>query len=354
MSNSKNIPVIFHWLAYNGIEYMQYRKSTNNRERFALILANLFGIGQTIMDSTFENSLRGIFQSSTKYTTQIGEYILGSGGKRLRPKIVMLIGRSIGLTDEKLLPVAHAVELMHTASLLHDDVVDCTEIRRARPTANQVFGDKPALLAGDFITASAMETLCRIGSLDLVEGMSQTVKKMAEGELKELQYAKEFHDDLDVYLDIIYLKTATLFEFCAYAPGILAGLAPEALKALKNYGKAVGMGFQIVDDIINLTPSKDDNKDPFNDILEGKSTLPLVFVFRENPGILTDISGLTDPADRQRLLIPYITPAILQESKVYAKRYLNNAIESISHTGFITDELARIPEDIASQLDHRF
>ncbi len=322
--------------------------------RFALILEILFGIGQTIMNGSFENSLREIFQSSTKYTMQIGEYILGSGGKRLRPKLVMLIGRSIGLPDERILPVAYTVELMHTASLLHDDVVDCTEIRRARPTANQVFGDKPALLAGDFITASAMETLCRIGSLGLVEIMAQTIKKMAEGELKELQYAKEFHDDLDTYLDIIYLKTATLFEFCAYAPGILAKLAPESLNALKNYGKAVGMGFQIVDDIINLTPSKNDNKDPFNDILEGKSTLPLVLAFRENPGILADVSGLTDPADKQRFLIPYVTPSILRQSRDVALKYLDDAREAIRCSGFDTDELARIPDAIASQLDHRF
>lgn len=321
---------------------------------FALILEILFGIGQNTMDASFENSLREIFQSSTKYTVQIGEYILGSGGKRLRPKLVMLIGRSIGLPDEKILPVAHTVELMHTASLLHDDVVDCTEIRRARPTANQVFGDKPALLAGDFITASAMETLCRIGSLDLVGIMAQTIKKMAEGELKELQYAKEFHDDLDTYLDIIYLKTATLFEFCAYAPGILAGLRSESLGALKKYGKCVGMGFQIVDDIINLTPSKDDNKDPFNDILEGKSTLPLLFVFKENPGVLADVSGYADPGDKQRFLVPYITPAILRQSRDVAKRYLDDALDAISHSGFDTEELARIPEAIASQLDHRF
>ncbi|HNR50562.1 MAG TPA: polyprenyl synthetase family protein, partial [Deltaproteobacteria bacterium] len=233
------------------------------------------------MDASFEKNLQKIFQSSTRYTTQIGEYILGSGGKRLRPKLVMLIGRALGISDEKIMPVAYTVELMHTASLLHDDVVDGTAIRRARPTANQVFGDKPALLVGDFISASAIETMCGIDSLDLIRAMVQTIRKMAEGELKELEYAQTFHDRLDVYLDIIYLKTATLFEYCAYAPGVLAGLSDGALDALVTYGRAVGMGFQIVDDIINLAPSQDDNKDPFNDILEGKSTLPLVIIFQE-------------------------------------------------------------------------
>ena len=258
------------------------------------------------------------------------------------------------MPEEKIMPVAYTVELMHTASLLHDDVVDGTEIRRARPTANQVFGDKPALLAGDFISASAIDTMCGIGSLDLIKGMVQTIKKMAEGELKELEYAQAFHDRLDVYLDIIYLKTATLFEYCAYAPGLLAGLAGDVLDALVAYGRSVGMGFQIVDDIINLTPSEDDNKDPYNDILEGKSTLPLVRVFRENPRVLAGVSVLSGPKERQEYLIPYITPDILKKSKDIAQAHLDDAVDAIRRTGITMPELLQIPGAILAQLDRRF
>ncbi len=306
------------------------------------------------MDASFEKNLKDIFQSSTHYTAQIGEYILSSGGKRLRPKMVVLIGRAVGLPDEKIMPVAYTVELMHTASLLHDDVVDGTEIRRARPTANQVFGDKPALLAGDFISASAIDTMCGIGSLDLIKGMVQTIKKMAEGELKELEYARAFHDNLEVYFDIIYLKTATLFEYCAYAPGLLAGLAPDSLDALVAYGRSVGMGFQIVDDIITLTPSDDDNKDPFNDILEGKSTLPLVLIFRENPRVLAGVSELSDPVEKQKYLIPYITPDILKKSRDIAQSHLHSALEAIRRAGLTAPELLQIPGAILAQLDRRF
>ncbi len=316
-------------------------------------MPELFDIGQA-MDASFENGLRSIFQSSTQYTAQIGDYILSSGGKRLRPKLVMLIGRSIGLEAEAVMPLAYTVELMHTASLLHDDVVDNTEMRRAKPTANQVFGDKPALLAGDFITASAMETICGLGSLDLITGMARTIRRMSEGELKELQYAKDFHDDMDAYLDIIYLKTATLFEFCTYAPGIIAGLPQDALDALTTYGRAVGMAFQIVDDIINLAPSKDDDKDPYNDILEGKSTLPLLFIFREIPGILAGVSALSDPEEKKRYLVSFITREILNKSRETAREYLDEAMQAIQNTGFITEELARIPEAIMGQLDNRF
>lgn len=306
------------------------------------------------MDVSFEKGLRDILTSSTHYTMQIGEYILNSGGKRLRPKLVMVIGKAIGLSEEAAMPIACTVELMHTASLLHDDVVDCTEMRRARPTANQVFGDKPALLAGDFITASAMELMCGLGQLSLVKGLIQTVKRMAEGELKELQHAKEFHDDLDVYLEIIYLKTATLFEYCTYAPGVLAGLATETLQALTAFGRAVGMGFQIVDDIINLTPSKGDDKDPFNDVLEGKSTLPLVLLFRETPKVLSEVSGLRDPVERQQFLVPLITPQILNRSREVAGKYLQDALDALDRAGLEAEELRKIPGAIAAQLDSRF
>lgn len=306
------------------------------------------------MDASFEKNLQQIFQSSTRYTTQIGEYILGSGGKRLRPKLVMLIGRALGISDEKIMPVAYTVELMHTASLLHDDVVDGTAIRRARPTANQVFGDKPALLVGDFISASAIETMCGIDSLDLIRAMVQTIRKMAEGELKELEYAQTFHDRLDVYLDIIYLKTATLFEYCAYAPGVLAGLSDGALDALVTYGRAVGMGFQIVDDIINLAPSQDDNKDPFNDILEGKSTLPLVIIFQENPQVLDSVSRLTEPEKKVQFLAPYITSQVLQESRDIARDHLERARDALRKTGILMPELEQIPDSILAQLERRF
>jgi octaprenyl-diphosphate synthase len=188
-----------------------------------------------------------------------------------------------------------------------------------------------------------METVCGLGSLDLITGMARTIRKMSEGELKELQYAKGFHDDMEAYLDIIYLKTATLFEFCTHAPGLIAGLPQDSLNALTTFGKAVGMAFQIVDDIINLAPVKDDDKDPYNDILEGKSTLPLLYVFRQDPGILAGVSAMSDPEDKKKYLIPFITPEILRMSREVAGTYLDDAMQAIDAAGFITEDLARIP-----------
>jgi octaprenyl-diphosphate synthase len=306
------------------------------------------------MDHEFERQLKEILDSSSSYTGEIGRYILDSGGKRLRPKTVALVGAAVGLQPEVYMPFACTVELMHTASLLHDDVVDGTEIRRSRPTANQVFGDKPALLAGDFISASAIETMCALGNMRLALSMVQTIKKMAEGELRELEHARAFHDSLDVYLDIIYLKTASLFELCSMGPAILAGLTGEVLDAVASYGRGIGMAFQIVDDIINLCPDKGDNKDAFNDILEGKSTLPLVLLFRQRPEVLRKVASLKTPEEHKQYLMSELNPEILRMSRDEAQRYLDDAVKDLRKAGFYTAELADIPAQIMGQVSNRF
>ena len=306
------------------------------------------------MDREFERHLKEILTSSSSYTDRIGQYILDSGGKRLRPKIVSFVGQAAGLSPDVYMPFAYTVELMHTASLLHDDVVDGTEIRRSRPTANQVFGDKPALLAGDFISASAIETMCSLGNMRLALSMVQTIKKMAEGELRELEHTKSFHDSMEVYLDIIYLKTASLFELCSLGPGILADLPEHILDSLSTYGRCVGMAFQIVDDIINVCPDKGDNKDAFNDILEGKSTLPLVLLFRQRPEVLRKVATLSGPEEHRQYLMTELSPDILRLSRDKAVEYLDGSIQALRKAGLHTETLAEIPGMIIGQVMNRF
>lgn len=306
------------------------------------------------MNQDFEQNLKGILASSSSYTEAIGRYILDAGGKRIRPRIVSLVSEALGLTRDTYMPFALTVELMHTASLLHDDVVDQTVMRRSKPTANQVFGDKPALLAGDFISATAIETMCSLGNMKLALNMVRTIKKMAEGELMELEYSRSFHDRLDVYLDIIYLKTASLFELCSLGPGILAGTPDTTLGLLASYGKSVGMAFQIVDDIINLCPDDTDTKDAFNDILEGKSTLPLVILFRERPDVLEHVVKIPDPETRRDYLVERIEPTVLRRSREEARDYLNRAVEDIRRAGLYTEGLGDIAFQIIAQVENRF
>lgn len=306
------------------------------------------------MNAEFEKGLRDMTASSSVLTREIGSYILDGGGKRMRPKLVLLMGEALGLSQTQTLPLAYAVELLHNASLLHDDVVDGTEIRRARPTANQVFGDKPALLAGDYLSASALDIVFSLENVRLAAQIVKTIKKMAEGELLEIDHAAAFHDRVDDYLQIIYLKTAALFELCTMAPGILAGLPAEEVDILAQFGRSIGMAFQIVDDIINVAPVEQDDKDAYNDIAERKSTLPLIYIFRENPSLMAHLNRNSLPEDWCREIIPHVSPAILKQSRDLAQTFLAQAVKSLEGTGFFSPGLESIPSQVLAPLENRF
>lgn len=305
------------------------------------------------MNPEFEEGLKKITYSSSTLSSEVGRYILDSGGKRLRPMLVILVANSIGVSTEDIMPLAYTVELLHNASLLHDDIVDGTRMRRSRLTANKVFGDKPALLSGDFIVASALELTLKLGDIHLATHMAKTIKKMAEGELKELEHTNAFYNNMDVYLDIIYMKTASLFEFCSSAPGILVNPPQPQLDALTTYGRCIGMAFQIVDDIINLYPNKEDNKDAFNDIAEGKTTLPLIYLFKEQPTIMTRLNLISDHKERQQLVTSHLSPDILEKSRLKAQSYCEEALAAIKHADILTKELYNIPSTIMAPIEDR-
>ncbi|MEN6473302.1 MAG: polyprenyl synthetase family protein [Syntrophaceae bacterium] len=306
------------------------------------------------MNAEFEQGLRDMTTSSSVLTREIGSYILDGGGKRLRPKLVLLMSEAVGLDKAQALPLAYAVELLHNASLLHDDVVDGTEIRRSRPTANQVFGDKPALLAGDYLSASALDIVFSLDNVHLASQIVKTIKKMAEGELLEIEHAAVFHDKLDAYLQIIYLKTASLFELCTMAPGIVVGLEANELDAMAEFGRSIGMAFQIVDDIINLAPLDQDDKDAYNDIAERKSTLPLINLFHADPALLELLKQRTSPEDWRKEIIPRLSPDLLKQSRALAETFLAQALKAVDGKGFFTSQLERIPALVLAPLEHRF
>jgi octaprenyl-diphosphate synthase len=305
------------------------------------------------MNAEFEKGLLNITLSSSRLTGEIAGYILGSGGKRLRPKLVIMMGEAVGVNLDKIMPMAYSVEILHTASLLHDDVVDGTEIRRSRPTANQVYGDKPALLAGDFLSATALDIIFSLGNINLAQSIVRTITKMAEGELKEIEHSASFHNDINIYLDIIYLKTASLFELCTVTPGIIAGLDSNRIAALADFGKSIGMAFQIVDDMMNVYPLKDDDKDTCNDIYERKSTLPLIYLFNDRPDLLSNLHSTDAPEKWRDIILPKLGIDILKRCKKTAVEYLDNAIKVISQAGFLTDKMLKLPELILEPIESR-
>ena len=306
------------------------------------------------MNAEFEAGLKAITQSSTRLTAEIGEYILDGVGKRLRPKLVMQMAAAVGLDEEKAMPLAYAVEMLHTASLLHDDVVDGTKVRRARPTANQKFGERPALLTGDYIFAAGLELVCKLNRPEIVLDMVETIRIMSEGELKELEFANQFHADMSIYSDIIYLKTGRLFEFCTWAPGALAGLAQSKQDALRDYGRLLGLTFQIVDDIIDVTPGSSTTKDAFNDVVEGKSTMPLICIFHVKPDVLKKMGEISDPLRRKELLVDNLSQDMLESSRQQAQVFANAANFVLESQGLMTPEMAAVTAGILAQLDGRF
>lgn len=305
------------------------------------------------MDADFEKGLIDITSSSSRFTSEISSYILSSGGKRLRPKLVIMMGEAVGLDKKLIMPMAYSVEILHTASLLHDDVVDGTEIRRSKPTANQVYGDKPSLLTGDYLSATAMDIVFSLGNIKLAQLIAGTIKKMSEGELREIEHSESFHDNMNIYLDIIYLKTASLFELCTCAPGLIKGLDDDKIKALSSFGRNVGMAFQIVDDVINVYPLKDDDKDAYNDISERKSTLPMINLFKEKPELLLRLSS-TESIDSWRdILVPHFTREILINCRKTAKEHLDMAMSSLIQTGINSEKMLNLPETVLIPLEKR-
>ena len=190
-------------------------------------------------------------QSEVALISQIGSYIIGAGGKRLRPIITILAGKSLGYDGDPLYSLAAMVEFIHTSTLLHDDVVDESDMRRGRETANNLFGNAAAVLVGDFLYTRAFQLMVGSGSMKILEVMADATNIIAEGEVMQLMNIGNTDISETEYLRVIQYKTAKLFEAAAQVGAILAGASAEQEAALRDYGMYVGTAFQIVDDILD-------------------------------------------------------------------------------------------------------
>lgn len=216
-------------------------------------------------------------QSDVVLINQIGHYIVNSGGKRLRPMIVLLASRAVGYQDSRHIDLAAIVEFIHTATLLHDDVVDDSEMRRSRETANNLWGNAASVLVGDFLYSRAFEMMVEVGSMQVMEILSRATNRIAEGEVLQLLNCNDPDTDLDRYREVILRKTATLFEAGARLGGVIAETHPTQQQALADYGLHLGMAFQMIDDALDYGSSGEDiGKNIGDDLAEGKPTLPLI------------------------------------------------------------------------------
>lgn len=216
--------------------------------------------------------------SDVDLVENIGHYIVDAGGKRLRPLLVLLCANALGYEKQEHIELAAIIEFIHTATLLHDDVVDVSALRRGRPTANAQWGNAPSVLVGDFLYSRAFQMLVRIGVMDIMAIMSNTTNTISEGEVQQLVNAKDPSVDEANYLNVIHKKTGALFEAACETAAVLAQASDEERQALRQYGYHLGMAFQLVDDALDYEGDVEAlGKNVGDDLAEGKPTLPLIY-----------------------------------------------------------------------------
>lgn len=231
--------------------------------------------------SQVDNVIRGRLRSDVVLVNQVAEYIVAAGGKRLRPALVLLTSSALGYAGTNRFDLAAIVEFIHTATLLHDDVVDESKLRRGRDTANAIFGNAASVLVGDFLYSRAFQMMVNIGSMRIMEVLSDATNVISEGEVLQLLNCNNPDITLEEYLQVIQYKTAKLFEASARLGGILAG-ADEATEAgLARYGMHLGTAFQLIDDVLDYSGIESETgKHVGDDLSEGKPTLPLIHVMK--------------------------------------------------------------------------
>jgi octaprenyl-diphosphate synthase len=221
-------------------------------------------------------------ESDVALVSQVSQYIVTSGGKRLRPLLVLLAARALGYEGEQHVRSAAIIEFIHTATLLHDDVVDGSARRRGRDTANTVFGNQASVLVGDFLYSRAFQMMVDIDSMRVMQILADATNTIAAGEVMQLMSVHDPDTTEESYRQVIYRKTARLFEAGAQIAAVLAGRDPADEAAMITYGQNLGAAFQLVDDALDYNASADElGKNLGDDLAEGKATLPLIYAMRQ-------------------------------------------------------------------------
>ncbi len=235
----------------------------------ALIESDLAQVNQFIIDQLYSDV--GLVES-------IGHYIVDAGGKRLRPMLVLLASKAAQSTNDRHISMAAVIEFIHTATLLHDDVVDMSSLRRGRPTVNAQWNNPSSVLVGDFIYSRAFQVLVEIGDMDVMKIMADTTNKIAEGEVLQLISKSTPSSSEEMYMKVIHNKTAILFQAAAQCGAILSGASTTIQDSLAEYGLNLGLAFQLIDDLLDYDGDAAElGKNVGDDLAEGKPTLPLIY-----------------------------------------------------------------------------
>lgn len=271
----------------------------------------------------------------------IADYIIGAGGKRLRPAVLLLIGRALGSHGNAHLELAATIEFIHTATLLHDDVVDESQLRRGRPTSNAAFGNAASVLVGDFLYSRAFQMMVDVGSMRVMEILADATNRIAEGEVLQLLNVHDPSVTELRYMQVVERKTATLFEAAARIGAVLAGADEATESRCATYGASLGKAFQIIDDVLDYSGQVDElGKQLGDDLREGKVTLPLIHALatasgperalienavKDGGGDFTAIGQIVQKSGS----LHYARRRAEQEAKA-----AHDAVEHLPHTGF--------------------
>ena len=221
-------------------------------------------------------------QSEVVLINQLGRYIVNNGGKRLLPILVLLSANACGYTGSQHIDIASIIEFIHTATLIHDDVVDASELRRGKDTANTIWGNEASVLVGDFLYSRAFEMMVDVGQMRIMEILSHATNVIAEGEVMQLLNCNDADTTIERYLHVIHCKTAKLFESAAQLGAVLAQRPQAEETALARYGMHLGTAFQLIDDMLDYSASSEEiGKNIGDDLAEGKPTLPLLYAMKQ-------------------------------------------------------------------------
>ena len=275
--------------------------------------------------------------SNIQVIDYLGEYLRASGGKRVRPALLVLSNYAVGgdATNDNVIRLATVMEMLHTATLVHDDIIDNSDLRRSRASVNARFGNQTAVLMGDWLYMSAFETTVKERSLEILDILTRLTRKMTEGELIQLTRIGRLDISESEYFDILRRKTAFLFSACCEVGAILGGADRDEQDALRDYGMHLGIAFQLSDDILDLTAETATlGKSAGSDLLEGKLTLPLIYLVEKIPAIRSKLEtimfdGEYSVISREHLKTMLIENGILQTIKDRADDYAERARKSL-------------------------
>ena len=274
------------------------------------------------------------FKAAQPMVRDVATYVLGSGGKRLRPAFVLLVSRMLGYKGERDVRYAAVLEMIHTATLIHDDIIDESDLRRGQPTANNAWGNQTTVLVGDWLYTRTMDLCLELGDVDVMRTLTSATLRMTEGEILADRVRGRLDVDESTYMDITQRKTAELFAAACALPALFQPATLHLTEGLLDFGRSVGISFQLVDDLLDFTAERSDlGKPVMADLLEGRVTLPIILLLKRVDDRTRDrfaevvSSGSFDAISEEEVLQMVRTSGVLDEVRQRAYAYAADAAQ---------------------------